>query len=127
MRQDVLRLRIHATAWLSWGSHPGYPLDMSMGGSKSNLLRRVAIPVLARVNPGDVTIKHPWTGDPMVIHSFRHKSYWVHRRSRERDTMWMFAQLISAGDSVVEIGAHVGFVTALRPGSSRPGGSVVAF
>jgi FkbM family methyltransferase len=66
--------------------------------------------VLKVVNPGDVTIRHHWTGDSLRLHSFRHKNYWYHGTSRERDTMIALAQLLRPGDSVVEVGGHIGYL-----------------
>lgn len=81
-----------------------------MAGSSKRFARRVALPVLARVNPGDVTITHHWTGRPFRVHSFRHKGYWYHRGNRERESMLMSARLLGPGDVVVEVGAHVGYL-----------------
>lgn len=83
---------------------------MTMAGSSKRFARRVALPVLSRVNPGDITITHHWTGRPFRVHSFRHKGYWYHRGNRERASMLMSARLLGPGDVVVEVGAHVGYL-----------------
>ncbi len=41
-------------------------------------LRRLAIRILFRINPGDITIRHHHTKDKFRLHSFRHKDYWYH-------------------------------------------------
>jgi FkbM family methyltransferase len=73
-------------------------------------LRRPALALFSRLNPGDVTIRHHWTGDPVQLHSYKHKGYWYHGRSRERWAMEMFARLIHPGDTVIEVGGHIGYV-----------------
>ena len=90
-------------------------------------LRSVVIPLLARFNPGDVTIKHHWTGDPLRLHSFHHKGYWFHGRSREADTLELLSRLLGPGDRVVEVGAHIGYFTILFSRLVGPGGQVTVF
>lgn len=74
-------------------------------------LRRAGLAVFPHVNPGDITIRHHWTGEPLVLHSFKHKGYWRHGTSRERDTMIAFAQLLKPGDEVIEVGGHIGYIS----------------
>ena len=69
--------------------------------------------VFGRVNPGDITIRHHWTGDPLHLHSFPHRGYWWHGRSREHETIEMFSALIQKGDIVWEVGAHIGYLTGI--------------
>ena len=90
-------------------------------------LRSMVIPLLARFNPGDVTIKHHWTGDPLRLHSFLHKGYWFHGRSREADTLELLSRLLGHGDRVVEVGAHIGYFTILFSRLVGPGGRVTVF
>lgn len=74
-------------------------------------VRRALIPFFAVVNPGDVTIRHHYTGGRFRLHSFRHKGYWFHGKRRESETMRFFAGFIRSGDTVVEIGGHIGYVS----------------
>jgi FkbM family methyltransferase len=67
--------------------------------------------LFSRLNPGDITIRHHWTGDPVRLHSFRHKGYWFHGRERERWIMEMLERLIRPGETVVEVGGHIGYVS----------------
>ncbi len=80
--------------------------------AEAGALRRALIPVFRSLNPGDITIRHHWTGEPMVLHSFRHKGYWFHGRERERSSMAICAKLIRDGDVVFDVGGHIGY-TAL--------------
>lgn len=73
-------------------------------------LRRPTLAIFSRLNPGDITIRHHWTGDPVRLHSYRHKGYWYHGRNREQWIMEMLGRLIQPGDTVVEVGGHIGYV-----------------
>lgn len=75
------------------------------------VVRRVGLKAFSRINPGDVTISHHWTGDPLRVHSFRHKGYWYHGFRRERATMLSLARLLARGDVVLEVGGHIGYLT----------------
>ena len=93
----------------------------------SRLLRRLALYVFARVNPGDIHIRHHYTGERIRLHSFRHKGYWYHGRNRERDVMAAFAQLVRPGDRVLEAGGHIGYVTLYLAQLAGPAGAVAVF
>jgi FkbM family methyltransferase len=73
-------------------------------------LRRPTLAIFSRLNPGDITIRHHWTGDPVRLHSYRHKGYWYHGRKREEWIMQMLGRVIRPGDIVVEVGGHIGYV-----------------
>jgi FkbM family methyltransferase len=64
-----------------------------------------------RFNPGDISIRHHYTGDRIRVHSFMHKGYWYHGKRRERETMTLFALLLKPGDTVIEIGGHIGYIS----------------
>ncbi len=70
------------------------------------LLRRLILPLFARLNPGDITITHHFTGDKVFLHSFKHKGYWFYGKNREKDTMELFRRLIRPADTIIEIGGH---------------------
>jgi FkbM family methyltransferase len=74
-------------------------------------LRRVFLPLFSVLNPGDITIRHHYAGTPFRLHSFKHKGYWFHGKRRESETMQYFAEFIAAGDTVLEIGGHIGYAT----------------
>ena len=77
----------------------------------ATLIRRVGLRIFSRINPGDVTITHHWTGDRLRLHSFRHKGYWYHGFRRERSTMLSLVRLLGRGDVVIEVGGHIGYLT----------------
>jgi FkbM family methyltransferase len=73
-------------------------------------LRRLVLPLLARLSC-NITVRHQWTRQKILLHLFRHKGYWFYGRDRERETMQLFASLLSKGDTVVEIGGHIGYIS----------------
>jgi FkbM family methyltransferase len=82
-------------------------------GTSNSLLRRVALRMFRKINLGDITIRHHWTGDLFRLHSFKHKGYWWHGKKREQQTIERFRRLIRLGDTVIEVGGHVGYFSVL--------------
>jgi len=76
---------------------------------KNRLFRRVLLPLFARLNPGDVRIRHHWTEHRIRLHSYRHKGYWFHGRRRERETLELLGKLIAPSDTVLDVGGHIGY------------------
>lgn len=74
-------------------------------------LRQFIMPIFSKINLGDITIKHPYTGDKMTLHSFRHKGYWFHGAQREERSMALFKRILKAGDLCIEVGGHIGFIS----------------
>jgi FkbM family methyltransferase len=95
--------------------------------SANRILRRALLPVFAIANPGDVTIRHHYTGDPVRLHSFKHKGYWWHGARREMATMALFAELIRTGDVVLDVGSHIGYIALYFARLVGPQGRVFAF
>lgn len=77
---------------------------------RNPLLRRILLPLWERFNPGDITIRHHYTGAPVRLHSYRHKGYWYHGRQREAESMARFAELIQPGAQVLDVGGHIGYI-----------------
>src|SRR4051812_38251537 len=95
--------------------------------SSARVLRRAALPLLKRFNPGNIRIRHHYTGGRLLLHSFRHKGYWFHGRRREQATMQFFQQALRSGDTVVEVGGHIGYLTMLFAQIVGQAGRVVVF
>lgn len=93
----------------------------------SPLLRRVALPIFERCNPGDVRIRHHYTQQRFKLHSYRHKGYWFHGVRREQQTMQFFAQVLRPGDTVVEVGGHIGYLSLWFAELVGSAGKVVVF
>lgn len=75
------------------------------------LVRPFVLRVLNRLGDRDITVKHGWTGDRLFVHMFRHRGYWFHGRSREAAEMRLAAQLARDCELVVDVGAHVGYLS----------------
>ncbi len=94
---------------------------------RADALRRVLMPIFAKVNPGDITIRHHWTRQRFRLHSFRHRGYWFHGKRRERATLEAFARLIPSGATVFEVGAHIGYISVYLAKLVGNSGQVVVF
>jgi hypothetical protein len=101
--------------------------ELRRGLSSARLLRRVAIPLLARFGDWDVRIKHPYTRERFVLNAFHHKGYWWYGRDRERKTMESLIRIITPGETVIEVGAHIGFLSILFAQPVGSTGRLVVF
>jgi len=94
---------------------------------KMPLLRRLLLPCLARFNPGDITISHHYAKKQLRLHSYRHKGYWFHGRHREQETMGFFRNALKPGDTVFEVGGHIGYITMYFSQLVGNSGKVIVF
>jgi FkbM family methyltransferase len=92
-----------------------------------SITRKGALWLLRNFGPGDISIRHHYTGDRFTLNAFKHKGYWFHGKRRERHTMNMLRQVVSPGDTVLDAGAHIGYLTIYFAGLVGPNGSVFAF
>lgn len=90
-------------------------------------LRQLATRIFYRINPGDITIRHHYTREKIRLHSFRHKGYWAHGRSREKFSMRLYPPLIRQGDLIVEVGGHIGYISTYFAKLTGPEGRVLVF
>jgi FkbM family methyltransferase len=91
-------------------------------------LRRLALSALWLARGVDITIGHPWANRaPVRLNLFRHKGFWFHGRRREAATMAAFARLVRPGDTVFDVGAHIGWISLQFAHLVGPRGHVVAF
>jgi FkbM family methyltransferase len=90
-------------------------------------LCRTVTPLLQRFHVGDIVVRHHWTGKPIVIHSFKHRSYWYHGRRREHDAMSLFSRLCRPGDWVIDVGGHIGYVSVYLSSLVGEHGRVTVF
>ena len=75
----------------------------------------------------DVTLRNAWTGDKLLLNTFRHKGYWFYGRQRELNTMSMFTALVKPGNLVIEVGGHIGFITQFFSHLVGDAGRVIVF
>lgn len=99
---------------------------MSLDQLAKSPIRPLALRALQTVNPGDIRIWHPYYPRKVRLHSYRHKGYWFYREQREGETSARYAQLVQTTDTVIEVGAHIGFQT-LHFAALAPTGRVIAF
>lgn len=90
------------------------------------ILRRGVIKAL-RLFSRDITIFNSWTGHHLKINTYRHKTYWYYGREREEETMQFFSRQVHQGDTVIEVGGHVGFIAQYFSTLVGPKGSVIVF
>ena len=77
---------------------------------QQNSLRRFVLPVLKWLSR-DIHIRHHFTGDRFRLHSYLHKGYWYHGKNRERRSLEICQQAIRPGDTVIEVGGHIGYLS----------------
>lgn len=94
--------------------------------SQIPLLRQCVIHAF-RLLQRDIHITNPWTGHKLRLNSYRHKGYWYFGKSREHETMVLFETLIRQGDTVLEVGGHIGFITQYFSKLVAQQGKVVVF
>lgn len=84
------------------------PLRAALASSR--ILRSVAFPLMRQFD-FPITIKNPFSDLRFHLLSFTHKGYWFYGRYRERDSMARCARQIRQGDSVFEVGGHIGYLS----------------
>ena len=88
--------------------------------------RRLALGILKRVSR-DITIRHHHTGDPLRLNLYTHKGYWYHGRRREAASLDLCRQLIRPGDTVYDVGGHIGYLSLYFAKLAGPTGRVHVF
>ena len=82
---------------------------------------------MRRFNPGDILIRHHYTGERITLHSFKHKGYWFYGKRREAKSMALFARLVSPQDTVIEVGGHIGYLSLYFAQLVGQRGQVIVF
>lgn len=98
-----------------------------MGISSVKRLRRIFIPLLKKLNPGKISIKHHYTGNKFVLDAFVHKGYWYYGKKREVETMERFRDFITPGSTIVEVGGHIGYISVFFSYLAGDKGRVIVF
>lgn len=89
-------------------------------------VRPLVMRALERANPGDIRVWHPYYPRKVLLHSFHHKGYWFYGKGYDSETAQYYARVIQPADTVVEVGAHIGYQT-LHFAALVPQGRVLAF
>jgi FkbM family methyltransferase len=73
---------------------------------------RLAVLRLLRATAFDVRIRHHWAPMHRIsLNSSKHKGYWYHGKNRERNSMETIAKLLRPGQTVIDVGAHIGYIS----------------
>lgn len=112
---------------ITWRSADAPFQEVTMQIHRIAPLRRIALALLQRISISDIRIRHHWTGARLTLHPYRHKGYWYHGRRREQDTMTCFGNLLSAGDTVLDVGSHIGYTALWFAHLVGPTGRVYCF
>jgi FkbM family methyltransferase len=91
------------------------------------IFRKSAVWLLRKLNPGDIHIRHHYTGDRFSLNAYKHKNYWFHGKRREAGSMQFFRDLISPGDIVLEAGGHIGYLSMYFAQLCGQTGRVIVF
>ena len=76
------------------------------------ILRFFTLFLLRKLN-FDFRWTHDFTKRPFYLNTFKHKGYWYYGKNREKSEINCFCKLIKKGDKVLEVGAHIGYVTQI--------------
>lgn len=95
--------------------------------SHNAIMRRVGLPIL-QCFAFDMSVKNPYAPPHRVhLHAFKHKGYWYHGKNREFATMQKFSEIINPGDTVIEAGGHIGYISQYFAYLTGPKGAVYVF
>lgn len=94
---------------------------------KNKKLRKVIIPLLKKLNLGNITIKHHYVKTKFKLDAFIHKGYWYHGKNREKVQMDNFRKIINESNTVFELGAHIGYISVYFSKLVGPKGKVYVF
>lgn len=96
------------------------------GLANSTLLRAMALPLLRRCD-FEFTIRNPHADMRLRLLSYTHKGYWYYGAAREAATLKRMKNLIKTGDTILEAGGHIGYLTQFLSRLSGPSGKVHVF
>ena len=89
------------------------------------LFRNVLFPILS-IFDIPITWKHDITKRKFFIKFWTHKGYWFYGKNRDLDEIKYIFNLVKEGDCVLEVGAHVGYLTQIFENIVGVEGSVYA-
>lgn len=85
-------------------------INMVVRLNENKLLRAIGLPLLQAFNR-DISVKHHWLKRKIRLNLFAYKGYWFHGSRREAEEMKAIRALIAPGDTVVEVGGHIGYIS----------------
>ena len=90
-------------------------------------LRSFFLLLFSRINPGDVTVKHAITHDPILLHSFRYRGFWFHGKENKEEITRLRESWPGKENVVVEVDGHIRYLKVPLSRLAGPKGSVIAF
>lgn len=89
------------------------------------LLRFFFIPLLKKIN-FEFKWQHDITKRNFYLQTFNHKGYWYYGKKRDLEEYNLYKKMIHSGQSVLEIGTHIGYLTQVFEMLVGKDGSVLA-
>lgn len=93
--------------------------------ARSHFLRKLCFPIFSRFD-FKIRIRHDLTGRDFYLRSWLHKGYWFYGLHREKDEIDRIRDLVNKGDTVLEIGSHIGYLTQFFESLVGENGKVIA-
>ena len=93
--------------------------------SSKKLFRKIIFPIF-RLLDINFLYFHPITKRLFHLKFWSHKGYWFYGSKRESEEINLIKKLISNGDNVLDVGAHIGFLTQIFEDLIYQSGEVIA-
>lgn len=90
-------------------------------------MRKLVIRLLKLFNPGTIKIRHHFTKKTFYLDAFRHKGYWYYGKKREKETIFLFMEIIPDCNFVIEVGAHIGYFSQFFSELISENGKLIIF
>ena len=110
------------------GLRPSYVFSSGFKAGLKRLARRMLLPIFSRLNPGDITISHHYTGPPFLsplvfIPNIRATGTWGSAPGGAM-TMMVLQSLLEPGQTALDVGGHIGYLSLLMAAPVGPSSSV---
>ena len=92
--------------------------------AKINFLRSLIFPILRRFD-FNIKISHDLTQKNFYLKTWSHKGYWFYGSRRESNEIKMFKKLVFKNYNVLEIGAHIGYLSQFFEKLTYPDGKII--
>tara|TARA_Y100000589_G_C27192609_1_gene645421 strand:+ start:4237 stop:5049 length:813 start_codon:yes stop_codon:yes gene_type:complete len=93
--------------------------------ASKTFLRKIFFPIFRKLD-FYFLIVHPITFRPFFLKFWSHKGYWYYGKNREENEIALLKKLLKKGDKILEVGAHIGFMTQIFESLVTENGQVLA-
>jgi FkbM family methyltransferase len=76
------------------------------------ILRKLFIPILSLFDI-EIKIKHDITNRLLYLKSWSHRGYWYYGQFREINEINFYKKFVNNGDTVLDVGGHIGYVSQI--------------